>query len=201
MSTADINMPPTAEGSNGKTGIGSHANAGSGSDEWLTPPSLLRALGPFDLDPCAPAPGRRPWDIAAKHYDASQNGLLQPWTGRVWLNPPYSQADRWLSRLADHGRGLALIFARTETRLWFEQVWPRAHGILFLQGRLTFHTVLGKPGKANSGGPSALVAYGMADAALLADYPVPGHFVPLAPSPMPGASIPDLFSALSGESS
>ena len=24
------------------------------NDEWLTPPHVLQALGPFDLDPCAP---------------------------------------------------------------------------------------------------------------------------------------------------
>lgn len=26
------------------------------SDIWLTPPHILDALGPFDLDPCAPDP-------------------------------------------------------------------------------------------------------------------------------------------------
>lgn len=33
------------------------------NQEWLTPPDILRALGPFDLDPCAPV--NRPWDMAA----------------------------------------------------------------------------------------------------------------------------------------
>ena len=48
---------------------------------WLTP----RSLGRFDLDPCA-APG---WPTADEHYILPTDGLREPWTGRVWLNPPY----------------------------------------------------------------------------------------------------------------
>lgn len=33
----------------------------------------------------------------------------------------------------------------------------------------------------NAGAPSALVAYGEYDAAVLATLPVPGHYVPLTP--------------------
>jgi hypothetical protein len=36
------------------------------TDDWLTPPDIIAALGPFDLDPCSPE--TRPWDTAAKHY-------------------------------------------------------------------------------------------------------------------------------------
>src|SRR3954447_20073031 len=96
--------------------MGSHESASGGSDEWLTPPDLLAALGRFDLDPCAPT--TRPWDTAAAHYTIEDDGLRQPWTGRVWLTPPYANAGKWLHRLADHGHGTALIFARTETALW-----------------------------------------------------------------------------------
>ncbi len=159
--------------------MGSHQLASTGADEWLTPPDLVSALGAFDLDPCSPG-ARRPWDTAAKHYAAEDNGLRQPWEGRVWLNPPYSNAGTWLSRLADHGHGTALIFARTETVMFFEQVWGRATGLLFLRGRLHFHYVDGRRAPANAGAPSVLVAYGAADAAVLADAPWPGHFVPLA---------------------
>jgi hypothetical protein len=75
-----------------------------GKDEWLTPPEIVRALGPFDLDPCAPIV--RPWDTAAQHYTIQDNGLNQPWAGRVWLNPPYGrEAIHWMARLAEHGNG------------------------------------------------------------------------------------------------
>lgn len=55
------------------------------SAEWLTPPSIVEKLGPFDLDPCTPV--NRPWNTAREHY--SSEGLYRPWKGRVWLNPPY----------------------------------------------------------------------------------------------------------------
>ena len=91
------------------------------TDEWLTPPQLLKALGPFDLDPCAPV--ERPWPTARVHYTRSDDGLAQRWFGFVWLNPPYGQATgRWLERLHLHGDGLALVFARTETA-WFQGAW------------------------------------------------------------------------------
>jgi len=161
--------------------MGSHQSASGGSDEWLTPPSLIAALGPFDLDPCSPG-ARRPWDTARTHYSIEDDGLRQPWHGRVWCNPPYANVPAWLNRLAQHGTGTALVFARTETATWFEHIWPKASGVLFLRGRLSFHYIDGRRAKANSGAPSALIAYGLADARVLlsvASDAVPGHFVPL----------------------
>jgi phage N-6-adenine-methyltransferase len=157
-----------------RAAMGSHQSHSGGADEWLTPPSLIDALGPFDLDPCAPR--LRPWDTAARHYTIEDDGLRHEWSGRVWLNPPYSQAARWLHRLAEHGQGTALIFARTETALWFEHVWPRASALLFIRGRLHFHYASGKRAPANSGAPSVLAAYGPQDAQMLAAVPIVGHF-------------------------
>lgn len=140
-------------------GIGGHQSARMKNDEWLTPPGLLRALGPFDLDPCAPVV--RPWPMAEHHYTIEDNALARPWHGRVWCNPPYGrEADRWLARCIDHGNAIALIFARTETEMFFERVWHAADAILFLRGRLHFHYVDGRRAAANSGAPSVLVAYG-----------------------------------------
>jgi len=85
-----------------------------GKDEWLTPPEILAALGHFDLDPCAPI--IRPWPTATNHYTIEDNGLIQPWEGRVWLNPPYGKyVWKWLDKLSKHKSGIALIFARTGT--------------------------------------------------------------------------------------
>lgn len=163
--------------------IGSHESASGGTDEWLTPPDVIRALGPFDLDPCAPI--KRPWPTAARHYTIEDNGLSKDWSGFVWCNPPYAHVPLWLNKLADHGNGIALIFARTETRTWFTHVWPKASGVLFLRGRLAFHYVDGRKAKANSGAPSALVAYGPEAVRRLSSNPLPGQFVPLAERPTP----------------
>lgn len=158
-------------------GIGSHHSARSITDEWLTPPHVVEALGPFDLDPCSPL--ARPWPTAAHHLTVDDDGLSSPWQGRVWLNPPYSEVAEWMARLAQHDHGTALVFARVETRWWFESVWGPASAILFLKGRLTFHHGDGTASKAghNSGGPSALIAYGPDDARRLRSCRLPGAVV------------------------
>lgn len=139
--------------------MGGHQSAAMLKDEWLTPPDILSALGPFDLDPCAPV--SPPWPLAAKTYTMHDDGLKQPWDGFVWCNPPYGrEAAAWLARLADHGNGLALIFARTETEMFFAHVWGKATAVMFLRGRLHFHHVNGDRAAANAGAPSCLVAYG-----------------------------------------
>jgi hypothetical protein len=150
----------------------------SKTDVWLTPPSLLRALGEFDLDPCSPI--NRPWSTAKLHYTIEDDGLAQTWNGRVWLNPPYGPGmDIWLNRLANHsGGGLALVFARTETKTFFDQVWSKATGILFLKGRVSFYRPDGTQGQA-AGSPSVLIAYTDAEADFLETTPIVGHFVRL----------------------
>lgn len=45
-----------------------HVQSDDSKDEWLTPPHIIRALGEFDLDPCAPHISRRPWNTAKRHY-------------------------------------------------------------------------------------------------------------------------------------
>lgn len=161
-----------------RVGMGAHQSPSMVTDEWLTPPEILKALGEFDLDPCSPRV--RPWDTARKHHSILDNGLTKPWEGRVWLNPPYgTEAAKWLARLAAHGNGIALIFARTETEMFFESVWRGATAVLFLRGRLNFHHVTGQRAKANAGAPSVLVAYGSDNAIALKQSGIEGHFVSL----------------------
>lgn len=164
-----------------RRGMGSHQSARAIKDEWLTPPEVLKALGEFDLDPCSPV--YRPWDTAKNHYTIDDDGLALPWFGRVWCNPPYGlEAASWLERMADHGNGIALIFARTETKMFFDHVWPKANAILFLKGRLHFHHVDGSRAETNAGAPSVLVAYGEANAVFLFGSEIAGHFVRLIPA-------------------
>ena len=66
-------------------------------------------------------------------------------------------------RMRDHGNGVALIPARTETAMFYETVWGAADGVLFLKGRPHFHYVDGRRADFNSGAPIALVAYGSAN--------------------------------------
>lgn len=133
--------------------IGSHERPHRGlTDIWLTPMSVIQALGPFDLDPC----GEAHWPTAKTIY--SEHGLERDWFGRVWLNPPYSEIEPWLLRLAAHGRGIALVFARTETQ-WAQKVLPRATSVFFPAGRFKFHQRDGST-RGNAGAPSMFLAFG-----------------------------------------
>jgi len=126
---------------------------------WLTPPEIVAALGPFDLDPCAAI--NQPWQTAVVQYTEQDDGLVQVWEGFTWVNPPFGpEAEGWMHRLADHGDGIGLAAARTETRWFVKEVWGRADGILFLHGRPYFYRPDGTRGSANSGAPICLVAYG-----------------------------------------
>jgi hypothetical protein len=142
-----------------KRSMGSHHKPNEGkSNDWLTPPELVRALGPFDLDPCASV--GQPWETAREMWTECE--LVGDWRGLVWCNPPYGpHVWKWLDKLADHGSGIALVFARTETDGFFRTVWGRAGGLYFLRGRLHFHRPkTGERAAFNAGAPSVLVGYG-----------------------------------------
>jgi len=160
-----------------------HQSANMQSDVWLTPPEVIKSLGEFDLDPCAPV--NRPWDTAKKHYTIEDNGLLQPWFDRVWLNPPYGkEAEKWLEKLVKHYNGIALLFARTETEMFQRLVFRRADSILFIAGRLTFYRENGIKASANSGAPSVLIAYGRNNVDAIGDSGIAGKHLMLNSVPM-----------------
>lgn len=146
--------------------LSAHQSARMKNDEWLTPPEIMRPLGKFDLDPCSPI--NRPWPTASNHFTIEDNGLAQPWHGRVWCNPPFGrEAVKWLRRMVDHGNGIALIPARTETAMFYETVWGVADAVLFIKGRPHFHHVDGSRAPFNSGAPICLVAYGIENVSCL----------------------------------
>lgn len=132
------------------------------SNEWLTPAYIIQNLGPFDLDPCA-----HPTHFTAKkRFVLPVDGLSQKWNGNVWLNPPYGpETQRWLKKLADHGNGIALVFARTDTK-WFRDASAVCSGMKFLTGRIRFIPADGQ-NESNPAAPSLLIAYGKENAARL----------------------------------
>jgi hypothetical protein len=130
------------------------------SIEWYTPPEVFDWLGlEFDLDPASP-PGGLPWIPAARHYTQEDDGLSQPWEGRVWLNPPYGpHIGQWMMKMVQHMNGIALVPARTETNWWHDTV-VGASSLILLRKRLTFVTEEGVRGESNAGHGTALIAYG-----------------------------------------
>ena len=162
-------------------GMGGHQSAAMVTDHWLTPPEIVRALGKFDLDPCFSEP--RPWATATTMWGLPTDGLAEQWFGRVWLNPPYGRrAGKWLRRLAMHGNGIALVMARTETKVWFDHIWPKADLVLFMRTpRLHFYRGDGTRAPHNCGAPTALIAYGVGNALHLSMSGVAGQKVMLTP--------------------
>lgn len=164
---------------NGWLGGENHMKGGGQREtRWLTPPEIFTPLGEFDLDPCG-APGH---EIAKSTFllERGEDGLLNDWWGRVWLNPPYGKAQRpFMERLVAHGTGTALIFARTETKDFHDLVWREATALLFLKGRVSFLDANGVRAKANAGAPSVLVAYGAGDAEALRRSGIAGQYVEL----------------------
>lgn len=95
-------------------------------DDYYTPGWVFEKMGlTFDLDVCAP-PGGIEWVPAKRYYTKADDGLLQPWEGRVWMNPPYSQATPWVNKFIEHGHGVTLIIHAKSA--WHPKLWAAADG-------------------------------------------------------------------------
>jgi phage N-6-adenine-methyltransferase len=125
-----------------------HVSNNSGENEWYTPVEFIEAardvLGDIDLDP-ASSDAANEVVKAAEIFTAKDNGLLQPWHGRIWLNPPYSQplisqfAEKFAASVAarDVASGVVLVNNATETE-WFATLAAVAVAICFPKGRIRF---------------------------------------------------------------
>lgn len=111
------------------------------SEDWATPWSLVRALeaefGPFTLDPCAtPASAKAP-----RFYTPADDGLSQPWSGRVFVNPPFSRIRPWVKKGVEAALAGALVVmllpSRTDTDWWHDLVLPFGE-LRYQRGRLHF---------------------------------------------------------------
>lgn len=140
-------------------GFGHESSANTVPVEWYTPPHIFTALNmTFDLDPCAaPTHDHVP---ANTKYVLPVDGLEQDWHGTVWLNPPYGkQTAVWLDKLIKHNDGIALVFARTDTK-WFQEAMQTARVVCFVSQRVKF--INGTTGESDGtpGAGSALIGWG-----------------------------------------
>jgi hypothetical protein len=123
------------------------------TDDWYTPPEIFEALGEtFDLDPCSPGPAH--WVPAHRVYTITEDGLRQPWSGYVFMNPPFGGRNGhvpWLRKFMEHGNGIAVVRAYTSAG-WFHDWVPRADLILFPRGKTKFVRPDGTIGKAPGAG-------------------------------------------------
>jgi phage N-6-adenine-methyltransferase len=149
------------------------------TDEWYTPREIIDALGPFELDPCAPISPL--WPTAKKMLNKEDNGLLHDWEGqRIWLNPPYSRPliERFVEKMADNNNGIALLFNRCDSKMFQDIIFPKAKGMMFLKGRIKFYRADGTRGDSPGCG-SVLIAFGEQNAKVLEECKIEGKFVKL----------------------
>lgn len=128
----------------------SRVNAGlfsSATPEWYTPHHIIdrviRVFGCIDLDPCSNSNDPDEANVPALNYwTISDNGLAQPWHGKVYMNPPYGdEIAGWVGRLIgaketnEIDEGIALLPARTDTA-WFQPLFT--YTACWIRGRLKF---------------------------------------------------------------
>jgi phage N-6-adenine-methyltransferase len=130
----------------------------SASSEWATPQLLFDELdhifGGFTLDPCATNANAK----CSRFFTRADDGLLKPWTGKVFMNPPYGrEIGKWVKKAWEESlQGtlvVCLLPARVDTRWWHE--FARKGHVHFLRGRLKFGSA-----RNSAPFPSAIVTFG-----------------------------------------
>lgn len=146
-------------------------NAGNstGNTLWETPlwlaKALSKAVGGFDLDPCAAKSDRRKARIKAQILlTEADDGLSVQWSRRsqsrkVFVNPPYGRGiAEWICKCFDEARRgclvVGLIPARPDSNYWHRYIAGQAD-VFMLRGRLKFGD-----GTNSAPFPSCVVVWG-----------------------------------------
>jgi len=141
----------------------------SQTDEWYTPPQVIEAaratMGGIDLDP-ASCPSANLTIAASAYYSERVNGLdrLNPWLGRIWINPPYGGkaelfTGRLLSELSPAGevtQAIVLLGSQALVTKWADPAVRRSNAIGVSRGRWEFRPGNGQIISSPAGGSSLL---------------------------------------------
>jgi len=135
-----------------------HVAHNSGNNEWYTPPQYIDAarqvMGEIDLDPASSGIANEIVQ-ARTYYTAQESGLERDWSGRMWMNPPYSSdlIGGFADKLAYHVQegdvteACVLVNNATETG-WFNTLMSVAECVCLIRGRVKFIDENGRPSGA-----------------------------------------------------
>lgn len=141
----------------------------SESNEWYSPEDIVAraraCMGGIDLDPASCEEANHVVQ-ATRFFTKEDNGLGQPWEGRIWLNPPYgktggrSNAGLWteeaIYRFNDDEIQEAIVLVNASTGAkWFQALW--AFPVCFVEGRLCFNAPSGSGEKDSPTHYNALI--------------------------------------------
>jgi len=117
------------------------------SDEHNTPSFLIKAarevMGGIDLDPMTNKVANTIVQ-ASNFYIKENNGLDKEWEGKVWLNPPFSLANKAVEKLIDsyeNGKvthAVLLVKSAVDT-IRYQKLYP--YPFCELNGRVKFESV------------------------------------------------------------
>ena len=137
------------------------------TDEWYTPAHVFEALDCyFDVDVASPGRKVVPWIPTRRHITA--HSLEMPWSGFVWMNPPFGGRNAllpWLRRFVEHGYGICLVPDRTSAP-WWQTFAPQMDLILFVAPKLKFIGADGRPGTSPAQGTCLMAIGSMGEKAL-----------------------------------
>lgn len=156
-----------------------HVSHNSGNNEWYTPPQFIesarKAMGGIDLDPASSEVANRTVK-ATKYFTAETNGLAQKWSGRVWLNPPYSApligqfAVAVANKMHDGEISQACVMVNNATETeWCQGMLARASAVCFPSSRVRFHDHTGTPAKTPLQG-QAIIYFGSEVASFVREF-------------------------------
>ena len=129
----------------------------NGKIEWYTPPQFIesarKVMGGIDLDPCTSKLAQKTVQ-AKKFYTIDDDGLQHKWSGKVWLNPPYSAkvivafVEKLIAHLDDRTVSDCIMLTHNNAdTLWFHKAAARCAVACFTRGRVRFYD---ERGTANS---------------------------------------------------
>ena len=129
----------------------------TGNFEWYTPAEtcvkVRSVLGAIDLDPASSEEANETVK-ARRFFSAQDDGLAQPWSGRVFLNPPYARkvidqfCEKFIDELENMSAAIVLTNSYTETQ-WWQLLAYHSDLICFVTGRMKF----GRPGEYHDQNP------------------------------------------------